>query len=814
MRRWLVLLAVSSALALLGGRAVAGVFADWLWFDSMGALDLYRSQLAHEAAWRAGAGLAGFAFAFLNLYAVRRSIVSLVLPRRLGNIEIGEVVSARALLAGVAVTAAILGVALSAPTVDWTVLAFARIAQPFRELDPFLDRDLSYGVARLPLEFGLYEWAGRAMLVVSAVIVVLYALTPSLRLRPGHFYISVYCRRHLAALAALALLLLAWSSRLDNLALTVTGPEPGGGYGAFAHRVDGPFLAWASILTVVAAFIVYWTMWHGQARAATLAVLFVCVGVPLGRATLPYFTGRMLSSADLRDAERPYANARTLFTRRAFGVDAIDTAWAPGGLPQTVAEALPGIPAWDPAALLRSVPGASLRRDSAWVAWQRDPDGLRAIAVTPVHGQPDTWAAAPFDAAAEGDRGQALSALPQRGAPPIPASWDRLVAYPGARAPLVVWDTAGHLPAPSFVGWGRRIALAWRVRTPALLLRDDAGTRPRLAFRRDVLERVHALAPFLTPGPTITPLLRGDTLYWAVDLFTTSATYPLAERIFFAGETRTYVHEAGTALVQAATGRVLLVAARNPDAILRAWMRRFPDLFTSAELLPAALAAARPPSVDWAGIQATALARSGRGPAPASTRAAVATDNADAGAGDGPPSLFAISGARPALAWSTPMVNAAGMVSGLVVAVGGERPRTAWVRAAGEQAWMDLLDRLQRAADSAGVGRQRRGARRGRVLAIPTAAGIAYVQSHYEWTSDGPPALAGVAGVARGQARAGTSRQAALGLPVPRAGNGSSWRSAVSELYQRMADALRRADWPAFGAAFEALGRLLRGPGR
>lgn len=815
MRRWLLVLAVAAALALLVGRTVVGVVADWLWFDSLGALSVYRSQLAHEVAWRLASGLGAFTFAFLNLYAVRRSIVSLVLPRRLGNIEIGEVVSARTLLAGVVASGAVLGIALSAPTMDWTVLAFARVAQPFRELDPFLDRDVSYAVATLPVEVGLYAWAARAIVVVSIVIVVLYALTPSLRLRPGRLYISAYCRRHFAALAALALLLLAWRWRLDNLALTVTGLEPADGYGAFAHRVEGPFLAWSSVLTVVAAFIVYWAAWHGHSRVAVAAVAVACAGVPLGRAALPYLTGRMLSAADRRDAERPYANTRLLFTRRAYGVDAIDSAWESGGLPRGVADALPGIPMWDPAALLRSVPGASLRADSAWVAWQALTGGLRAVALTRVPGRPDGWAATPFDPAAVGDQGRALPALPQRGAgPEEPSSWDQLVVYPGASRPLIVWDSTGHIPAPAFDGWASRLVLAWRVRAPALLLRDTGGVNPRLAFRRDVRDRVHALAPFLTLGPTITPVLRGDSLYWAVDLFTTASTYPLADRLFFAGGTRTYVHYAGTGFVQAATGRVLLVATTNPDAILDAWMRRFPGLFTSANRLPPALAASRPPSIDWAALQATALARTGRGPSAAVARAAVATDNADAGAGDGPPSVFSIVGPRPSLAWSVPLVNAAGAVSGLVVAVGGSQPRTMWVPAVTDQSWMDLLDRLQRAADSAGVGHQRPGARRGRVVAIPTAGGIAYLQSHYEWAPDGPPALAGVAGIVRGEARAGTTREAALGLPVPQAANASSWRVAVGALYQRMSDALRRGDWPAFGAAFEALGRLLRGPGR
>src|SRR5581483_1188240 len=189
--RWLVILALSAAAVLLAGRIVADVAADWLWFDSLGALSVYRAQLAYEFAWRLIAGVSAFAFAFLNLYAVRRSIVSLVLPRRLGNLEIGEVVPARILLGGVLASSVILGAALSAPTVDWTVLAFARVAEPFRELDPFLDRDLVYAVANLPAESGLYAWAARTVLAVSSVIVVLYALTPSLRLRLGRVHVSV-----------------------------------------------------------------------------------------------------------------------------------------------------------------------------------------------------------------------------------------------------------------------------------------------------------------------------------------------------------------------------------------------------------------------------------------------------------------------------------------------------------------------------------------------------------------------------------------------------------------------------------------------
>jgi uncharacterized membrane protein (UPF0182 family) len=358
------------------------------------------------------------------------------------------------------------------------------------------------------------------------------------------------------------------------------------------------------------------------------------------------------------------------------------------------------------------------------------------------------------------------------------------------------------------------VTLAWSVRTPRLIAADPGGVRPRLAFHRDVRDRLHEIVPFLTIGPTISPLVRGDSLYWVAELFTTSDTYPLSDRLFFAGQERSYVHHAATAYVQAMTGAVTLVATPHPDAIMRTWMRRFPDLFGPATAMPGAVAAQHGPLVDWARLQATALARTGMGPAVGGahgTRAAAGTDNVDADLATGPATLFALPGAG-VLAWTEPVVNAAGFVVGAVLATGGADPRTVWLSAAHEDRWADVLDRLQRAADSAGVGRQRPNARRGRVLAIPFAGGLWYAQAHYEWGGDRAPTLTGTAVYAHGTARAGSTMPDAVGLartsPAP---TPASFRAAVDELYRRMDDALRRGDWPAFGTAFTALGRLVRG---
>ena len=80
-RRWPVIaLAVVAALLVIG-RVSAGIIADYLWYDSMGAAALWRERAMLMTAICAGSALLAAAMLFANLYVVRQSVVSLVLPR-------------------------------------------------------------------------------------------------------------------------------------------------------------------------------------------------------------------------------------------------------------------------------------------------------------------------------------------------------------------------------------------------------------------------------------------------------------------------------------------------------------------------------------------------------------------------------------------------------------------------------------------------------------------------------------------------------------------------------------------------------------
>jgi len=112
----------AAAVLLILGRVLAGVYADYLWYDSLGATAVWRARLGALALLRVSSAIAAAAFAFVNFYAVRQSVVSLVFPRRLANLEIGEEVPGR-ILVGVAIALAlIVGILLAIPQTDWTTV--------------------------------------------------------------------------------------------------------------------------------------------------------------------------------------------------------------------------------------------------------------------------------------------------------------------------------------------------------------------------------------------------------------------------------------------------------------------------------------------------------------------------------------------------------------------------------------------------------------------------------------------------------------------------------------------------------------------
>src|SRR5262249_55065205 len=100
--------------------------------------------------------------------------------------------------------------------------------------------------------------------------------------------------------------------------------------------------------------------------------------------------------------------------------------------------------------------------------------------------------------------------------------------YPqGETNNLTSYEGSGGIVIGGFL---RRLLIALdRGDVAKLPFSDDVTAESRLLMRRNVRDRVAALAPFLTfdPDPYVV-IGDGGRLYWIMDAFTTSSTYPYA----------------------------------------------------------------------------------------------------------------------------------------------------------------------------------------------------------------------------------------------------------------------------------------------
>ncbi len=833
------------AAVLLAGRVVSGLYVDYQWYAGMHATTLWRARMSNLVLLTGATALVITVFVFGNLYAVRRSIVSVVFPRRMANLEIGEEVPARYLTIATVLSSLALGILLALPPEPWIELAAARYGVPFGEFDPYFQMDLGFFVYWLPLETALYVRTLLVLLVTVLVVIVLYfAVTPSLRWDRTRFRVTSHVRRHAAALTPFIFAVVAWMYRLDAFGALNHGSAANGAFTYSDHHFMIPADRTLALLTLAAGFVAAFTLWRGQLRS-TAAVVGASLLVPLVVFQgAPMWVRRGADAADRAVREQPYGVIRVQATRAAYAVRSVTPsplgpAPGPGRLAFT-SDLAAAVSLWDPAALSLALQ-RSVHRGTIveGIGWQPAASGLMALAVerggdaTTTEGQSPGTAAGTLLAVAAtvpGDRG-----APRRGALAGHAGGDDLsippvLVYAGATEPLIVADSLDRIVAPRIDGLGARIAQAWSAQRLNLLGADLPEPHPKLLGRRDVLDRVRSLVPFFAQGSSVWPVLMADSLYWALDLYSSVPdTYPLSQHFMIAGEERSYFQHAATAFVHAYTGRILLVADSAPDPIAETWVHRFPQLFVSWSAVPQALVSQTPPEIDGGLAAAAGFAASGAFlGTPPGDRALAAervelADNADTVLGTGQPPCVALKFPEGvSCTWSVPLVDARDRVTGVIMATGGIHRRILWVPLdSTAPRWPSALDRLQRAADS-GAARREGPAARGRVRSVVIGDHLALVQPDYAWRSDDAPSLTGVTVALGDTAHAGETIALALGVadtvraPGGHASTGpgttDQFHARVQALYDTMQSALRRGDLTAFGAAFGTLGRLLGHP--
>jgi uncharacterized membrane protein (UPF0182 family) len=168
-----------------------------------------------------------------------------------------------------------------------------------------------------------------------------------------------------------------------------------------------------------------------------------------------------------------------------------------------------------------------------------------------------------------------------------------------------VYDGRGGMSLGA--GW-RRWLFAIYLRDWQMLLTQNFLPQTQLLFRRNIKERIEAIAPFLAYDPDAylvianpnLKLIDGEVvdttspnqtdtinyLYWMIDAYTTSSGYPYSDP----GDNGfNYIRNSVKVVVDAYHGSVDFYVADPDDPLLKTWTRLFPNLFKPLEQMPIAL---------------------------------------------------------------------------------------------------------------------------------------------------------------------------------------------------------------------------------
>jgi uncharacterized protein len=163
-----------------------------------------------------------------------------------------------------------------------------------------------------------------------------------------------------------------------------------------------------------------------------------------------------------------------------------------------------------------------------------------------------------------------------------------------------IYDGRGGI---SIGAYWRRLLYAKHLRDWRMLFTDDFLPQTRLLFRRNIVSRVHAIAPFLRfdSDPYIVSADTGDKswargydpargptvdegyLYWVIDAYTTSDRHPYSDPL---SNNFNYIRNSVKIVVDAYHGSVNFYVADERDPIIKTWERIFPGMFQPLSDMP------------------------------------------------------------------------------------------------------------------------------------------------------------------------------------------------------------------------------------
>ncbi|MDT8367659.1 MAG: UPF0182 family protein [Longimicrobiales bacterium] len=629
------------AVVLVASRMLTDLGVDLLWFSSEGYLPVFTRTLGWVWGVRVAVGIVVALLFVLNLRPVAHTLDSVRIRRRFGNLEISERLPRRVIAGGVVLVSLLLGVwfGVSVPeSVGRQLLLWVNRVE-WGVVDPFVGRDLSFYVFTLPVLRSAVTFALIAAFLVFTVVLAGYAATGALRLGQEGIGIGAGARRHLGAITAIFLLLVAARYALGQPLLLFFGSSDVQGiFGYTDAQARLPALRIQAGLAILAAIGVAFGAQRARFLPVAAGIGGLIVGSLLAGQMWPALVQRLQVQPNELERESDYIQENIRFTRLGFGVHELERsrvdALADGPVDWGMGAAqFVGLPVWTQSTLRTTFNEVDARfqyYDFPIVEFDRYPDGegerLVALAVRevdPTGVEDPNWqnlhvveryvvgnGVVASDLTARTDQGRPrmlVDGIPAVAAEGSPVTLERQSIFVGSRSlPYAVInatdssytapDGSPGTPGVDFPdgiaagGLFRKALLAWSLRDANILLAGEVGPESRLVLHRSVTDRVRRIAPFLAYPEAPWPVLHEGRVVWILEGYTATRFFPLSRAVEL--EFRrpvAYARNSVKITVDAVTGDVAFYATAVRDPLLEAWQQAFPELFRPLSAMPEGL---------------------------------------------------------------------------------------------------------------------------------------------------------------------------------------------------------------------------------
>lgn len=615
----------AALLLLIGGRLAAEFVVELLWYRSLGYersfWTLWGTGLGARAALSLPVGLAVFG----NLWIVARSLGTLRVRRRYANIEIAEQVPRGYIVGALLLISLLSAWWLTAWAADPIgILSFLRHGA-WGTADPVFGRDLAYYVFRLPFLERLQTLAGVLVFWIALLVSAAYVATGAVRFEGGspRPRATPLARRHLSALLGAFLLVVAVDAWLDRYNLLLRGSGVGDAPGYTDLHALLPGKAVVAAFAVIAAAAVVRGGWVGSRReplAGLGLLLLAAVGTQL---VYPALVQKLTVEPNQFPRERPYIETHLDYTRLAYGLSDLRRVTYPYQPPRELSSerllgVLQGVPLWDERPLLQ----AYAQKQGLFPYYEFNsvhsdrygpPGGEEQVAVAVRELEPGrlsetamTWqnlhltyvsgeGAVVGPMAEIGDDGAPLYYLydldPPKLAPGAPEGLQltQPAVFFGERTRgYVILDPDRGATGVRLGSGLRKLVFAWAFQSKNLFLSDEITPDSRIVYRRQILDRARALAPFLTflPEGGALPVIDEGRVLWIIDGYTASATFPFSRDTVFEGRPVSYLRNSAKVTVDGVTGEVRVYAVDAEDPMLRTYARILPGVVRPADEMP------------------------------------------------------------------------------------------------------------------------------------------------------------------------------------------------------------------------------------